>query len=70
MYSITGKVPKGALTGHIEGRRPVGRPTDRWLDAVDRDGKRTFTDHCQRVEILLQSINIISYISCEMQELE
>jgi hypothetical protein len=22
------------------GRRPVGRPSQRWLDAVDRDAKR------------------------------
>jgi len=70
IYSITGKVPKRALKGYIEGRRRVGRPIERWLVAVDRDGKRTFTDHCHRVETQLQSINIVSYMSCEMQELE
>jgi hypothetical protein len=34
------KVPKKALKGYIEGRRPVGRSRGRWLDAVDRDAKR------------------------------
>ena len=34
------RVPKKALEGYIEGRRPVGRPRGRWLDAVDRDAKR------------------------------
>jgi hypothetical protein len=33
-------VPKKPLKGYIEGRRPVGRPRRRWLDAVDRDVKR------------------------------
>jgi hypothetical protein len=32
--------PKKALKGHIGGRRPVGRPRRRWIDAVDKDAKR------------------------------
>jgi hypothetical protein len=32
-------VPKRALKGYIEGRRPVGRPRGRWIDAVHRDTK-------------------------------
>ena len=31
---------KRAMQGNTEGRRPVGRPSGRWLDAVDRDAKR------------------------------
>jgi hypothetical protein len=56
---MIGKVPKGALKRYIEGRRPGGRSRARWLDVADRDGKRTFTDHCHRVETQLQSINIM-----------
>jgi hypothetical protein len=59
IYSITGKVPKREVEGYIEGTSPVGRPKERWLDAVDRDGKRTFTDHCHWVETQLQSVNIM-----------
>jgi hypothetical protein len=33
-------VPKKALKGYIGGRRPVGGPRGRWLDAVDRNTKR------------------------------
>jgi hypothetical protein len=33
------RVPKKATNGYIEGRRPIGRPRGRWLDAVDRDAK-------------------------------
>ena len=33
------RVPKKALEEYIEGRRPVGRPRGRWLDAVDRDAR-------------------------------
>jgi hypothetical protein len=59
IHSIIGKVTKRALKGYIEGRRPGGRPRGRWLDVVDRAVKRTFTDHCHRVETKLQSINIM-----------
>ena len=31
------RVPKRALLGSVEGRGPVGSPSRRWLDAVDRD---------------------------------
>jgi hypothetical protein len=31
------KVPMKALKEYIEGRKPVGRPRGRWLDAVERD---------------------------------
>ena len=31
------RVPKKALKGYREGRRPVGSPRGRWLDKVDRD---------------------------------
>jgi hypothetical protein len=55
------RVAKRALKGYTEGRKPVGRPRGRCLDAVDRDGKRTFIDHCHRAETQLQSINTISY---------
>jgi hypothetical protein len=48
------RVSKKAQKGCTEGRRPVGRPVAKWIDAVDRDGKRTFTDHCHRVETQLQ----------------
>jgi hypothetical protein len=48
------RVTKKAQKGYIEGRRPAGRPIARWIDAVDRDGKRTFTDHCHREETQLQ----------------
>jgi len=34
------RVLKRALQGNKEGRRSVGRPRGRWLDAVDRDAKR------------------------------
>ena len=34
------RVPKKALKGHTEGRRPVGMPRGRWINAVDRDAKR------------------------------
>jgi hypothetical protein len=30
-------VSKKALRGYTEGRRPVGRPRERWLNAVDRE---------------------------------
>ena len=33
------RVPKKALEGYIEGRRPVGRPRGRWLNAMDRDAR-------------------------------
>ena len=33
------RVPKEALEGYIEGRRPIGRPRGRWLNAVDRDAR-------------------------------
>ena len=33
------KAPKKALKGYMEGRRYVGRPRDRWIDAVDRETK-------------------------------
>jgi hypothetical protein len=55
------RVTKTALTGYTEGRKPFGRPRGRWLDSVDRDGKRTFIDHCHWVETKLQLINTISY---------
>ena len=45
---------KKAQKGYIKRRRPVGRPIGRWIDAVDRDEKRTFTDHCHRVETQLK----------------
>jgi len=48
------RVTKKTQKGYIEGRRPVGRPLGRRIDAVDRDEKRTFTDHCHRVETQLQ----------------
>jgi hypothetical protein len=35
-------VPKKALKGYTEGKRPFGRPTRRLIDAVDRDSKRVF----------------------------
>jgi hypothetical protein len=47
------------VEGYVEGISTVGRPKERWLDAVDRDGKRTFTDHCHWVETQLQSVNIM-----------
>jgi hypothetical protein len=31
------RVPKKVLKEYIEGRRPVGKPRGRWLDAADRD---------------------------------
>jgi len=33
-------VPKKALRGYIDRRKPARRPRGRWLDAVDRDAKR------------------------------
>jgi hypothetical protein len=33
------RVPKKALKGYIEGRRPVGRSRGRWLDKVDREAE-------------------------------
>ena len=33
------RAPKKALKGYKEGRRPVGRPRGRWIDAVDKDAK-------------------------------
>jgi hypothetical protein len=45
---------KKAQKGYIKGRRPVGRPIGRRIDTMDRDGKRTFTDHCLRLETQLQ----------------
>ena len=34
------RAPQKALKGYIEGRRPVGRPRGRWIDAVEKDAKR------------------------------
>jgi hypothetical protein len=34
------KVPKKAFKTYTEGRRPVGRPRERWIDAVDMGAKR------------------------------
>jgi hypothetical protein len=34
------RVLKRALKGNTEGRRSVGMPRGRWLDAVDKDAKR------------------------------
>jgi hypothetical protein len=31
------RAPKKALKGYIEGRRPVGRPRGRWIDAADKN---------------------------------
>jgi hypothetical protein len=33
------RVPKNVLKGYIEGRRSVGRPRGRWIDAVEKDTK-------------------------------
>ena len=30
------RAPEKALKGYIEGRRPVGRPRGRWIDAVNK----------------------------------
>jgi hypothetical protein len=37
MRMTEGSVTKIAMKGYIEGRRAIGRPRGRWLDAVDRD---------------------------------
>jgi hypothetical protein len=34
------RVPKESLKQHIEGRRPVGRPRGRWIDALNRNANR------------------------------
>ena len=34
------RVPKKALKGYIKGRRLLGRPRGRWMNAMDRDTKR------------------------------
>jgi hypothetical protein len=45
------RVPKKVLKGHVKGRRPVARSRGRWLDAVDRDGKRMLTcRNCRSAE--------------------
>jgi hypothetical protein len=31
------RAPEKALTRCIEGRRPVGRPRERWVNVVDKD---------------------------------
>ena len=31
------RIPRKVLFSQIEGRRPVGRPKTRWIDAVARD---------------------------------
>jgi hypothetical protein len=36
------RAPQKALKGYIEGRRTVGRPRGRWIDAVEKDAKRMF----------------------------
>jgi hypothetical protein len=36
-------VPKTAMKGYTERRKPVRRHRGRWLDAVDRDDKRMLT---------------------------
>lgn len=33
------RIPKKVLFSQIEGRRPIGRPRDRWIDAVASDAK-------------------------------
>ena len=33
------RAPKEALEGYIEGKRPVGRPRGRWIEAVNRVAK-------------------------------
>ena len=34
------QVPKKAVKGYTEGRRPVERHREKWLDAVSRDAKQ------------------------------
>jgi hypothetical protein len=36
------RAQKEALKEHIDGRRLVGRPKGRWIDAVEKDAKSTF----------------------------
>jgi hypothetical protein len=43
-----GRVPKKTLKGYTEGKRPVGGPRGRWLDAVDKDAKRMQVSRGQR----------------------
>jgi hypothetical protein len=35
------RAPKKALKGFVEGKRPVGRPSGRWITAVDGDAEST-----------------------------
>jgi len=35
------RVPKKATKGYTKDGKPAGRPRGGWLDAVDRDAKRT-----------------------------
>ena len=49
------RVPKIALEGYIERRRPIGRPRGRWLNAMDRDARGCWNagvgDGWQRIEM-------------------
>jgi len=54
------KVPKKALKGHTEGRRPVGRSRGRWFDSVDRTAERMLkcsTGGQQKICICMQAEN-------------
>jgi hypothetical protein len=43
------RVPKKALKGYTDWRKPVGRPRGRWIDAVERDAKRMLKcKNCRR----------------------
>jgi hypothetical protein len=49
-------VPKKAMKGYTERRRPVGRHRGRWLDAVDRDDKRMLK--CRKWRRLAENRNL------------
>jgi hypothetical protein len=43
------ELPRKALKGYTEGRRPVGRPRGRWIDAIDKDAMSTLKyKNCSR----------------------
>ena len=42
-------LPRKALKGYTEGRRPVGRARGRWIDAIDKDATSTLKcTNCRR----------------------
>jgi len=54
MYIFHNKKGTQESGARIHRREKTSWKAQREIDAVDRDGKKTLTDHCHRVETQLQ----------------